>query len=149
MRKSILILFALLLVGLNACSKKLDIKTPSSPENLKSSMSFSILNLKTSIGRYERKKNTEILSFSFQLKNLDSQDTTVQSITPLYKPELKEKITEDPKKAFKVNQLLRSGDSVTIKGEILFNATNVSSETINSWKPYIIGFKILNEKIVR
>lgn len=149
MRKSILILFALLLVGLNACSKKLDIKTPSSPDNLKSTSSFSILNLKTSIGRYERKKNTEILSFSFQLKNLDSQDTTVQSIIPLYKPELKEKITEDPKKSFPVNQLLRSGDSVTIKGEILFNATNVPSNTISSWKPYIIGFKVLNEKIVR
>jgi len=124
-------------------------QTQLAEDSQKKSMSFSVSNLKTSVGKYERKKNTEILSFSLQLKNLDSQDTTIQSITPLYKQELKENLAEDPKKSFPVNQLLRSGDSITIKGEVLLNTANTNSKSNSSWKPYIIGFKVLNEKFVR
>jgi len=110
--------------------------------------SFSIESIRTSTQLMNSKEAIYELQYSCLIVNSDLQDSKILTAIPILKSDFKPYVIEEKPLTIDVNQLIRHNEKILIQGKIKFQTKKVTEETQKTWKPYIMGIKILNEKTV-
>jgi len=94
--------------------------------------------------------NTDEQRFSYwiSLCNGKNDEIFVSWIEPIYSNELLKKSQTKNHKVI-VEKTILPNNCTKINGELIFDSKGLSKTEINSWNPYIIGFRISYEKIIQ
>ncbi|MEA4924293.1 MAG: hypothetical protein VB084_03190 [Syntrophomonadaceae bacterium] len=91
--------------------------------------------------------DTQRFQFTITLKNNEPTDITIISL----KPVLSEKFLEraaDKNVIIPVNQIISSGGSLDVSGEIIFDAKGLTKEQIVGMEPFIQEVKLTDERTI-
>lgn len=110
--------------------------------------SYTIESIRTSTQVINAKESIYELQYTCIILNSDTQDSKILTVTPILKTEFKPYVTEEKPLTLEVNQTIRTNEKITLQGKFKFQSKKVSEEIQKTWSPYVMGFKILNEKSV-
>lgn len=110
--------------------------------------SYTIESIRTSTQVINAKEFIYELQYTCIILNTDTQDSQILTVTPILKTEFKPYVMEEKPLTLEVNQYLRTNEKITLQGKFKFQSKKVSEEIQKTWSPYVMGFKIMNEKSV-
>lgn len=110
--------------------------------------SYTIESIRTSSQLLNPKEFIYELNYTCIILNSDTQDSKIMTVTPILKSEFKPYVTEEKPLTIEVNQTIRTNEKITLQGKFKFQSKKVADEIQKTWVPYVMGFKILNEKSV-
>jgi len=89
------------------------------------------------------------LSYTVTLYNGAKEPTYVAWVEPLLVRELRRALLPEQETRQEVRRRLAAGASLQVQGELTFDPGRRSKEEISAWEPYLIGWNVSNESLIR
>lgn len=89
----------------------------------------------------------QLFSYEFDLYNYEDGSIYLSSVEPVFSDEFSKRIlTSDT--AISVDRNIDSGSSITLGGQVEFNATGLSKDEIIGMEPFILGMRLSSTEIL-
>ena len=92
-------------------------------------------------------ENEQIYTYQITLSNHEKEEITINWIEPVLHEEMLKRLGNESNRV-NVNKTIQPGETLEIKGSVVFESKGITKEEINDWDPLNSGFKVSTEKVL-